>query len=139
MRSLKLERIGRAVLTAAIVGATLGVAAQGFAGARDADGSRMQARSMKVGSTQRDSLMPPRDRVDWRSFKLSQGKGVSIAINHKPPKAAVAVRLTDSRGQELGVARTRGGRAVLTRRLEPGIYYISVSSRARVSYSLSLK
>lgn len=106
--------------------------------ARDADGSRMQARAIKLGSTQRDTLRPPSDRIDWRSVKLSKASRLSVSVSHDG-EGAVAIRLTDSRGQAKGSATTRKGRGAVSAELAPGIYYISVSSKAPVSYSITVR
>lgn len=128
-----------AVAATCMVGVCVGAGAWAQAEARDADGSRMQARSIRVGSSQRDSLMPPRDRIDWRSFKVSEASEVTVRVSHKPASARLKVVLTDSRGEELDGASARGGSAALSQKLSPGIYYVAVSARARTKYELSVK
>ncbi len=114
-------------------------ASSATANARDSDGSRLQASSMSLGSTKRDTLVPPRDRADWRSFKVTSKGNVSISLTHKPAKATVSVALTDARGKSVTSASSNKGSASIRQPLSPGIYYVSVSSGSKVSYSLTVK
>ena len=131
-----------------IVGAALALAGAawlvvtprtGFAEARDADGSRMQARSMMLGSSQSDSLAPPRDGVDWRSFKVSGAKAIKISLSHTPASASLSLSLTDARGTSVASASSSAGKVTLAKTLQPGIYYLSVSARARADYTLRVE
>ena len=115
-----------------------GSATQVMASARDADGARVQARSIALGSSQSDTLMPPRDRVDWRSFKVERGGGVTVAITH-PNGVSVSVALSNSRGETLATATSSKGRASLSRTLEPGIYFVSVSSTQKARYEIAVR
>ncbi len=140
MQRSMIQSISRAVLSVLAIGALCVVGgAEVEANARDADGSRMQARAMKLGQTQKDTLMPPRDRVDWRSFKLDKAQSVSVSVKGKPASATVRVELTDSRGSSVQSTSFSGGSATLNADLEPGVYYVSVSASARVSYSISAR
>lgn len=106
---------------------------------RDTDGSRMQARHVSLGSTIRDNLMPPKDRVDWRAFKVTRAKSVTIAGQHKPAGARMVIALVNSRGQQVASATSNGGKVTLSQMLKPGVYYFSVSSDARMSYRLNVR
>ncbi len=106
---------------------------------RDADGSRLQARHVTLGDTIKDSLNPPRDRVDWRSFRVTDGKTVRLSLSHQPVKGRVTLTLVSSAGGELGRATSREGAASLAQKLKPGVYYVSVASGKRVKYSLSVR
>ena len=115
------------------------IASPALAESRDADGSRLQARSIALGSTQRDTLSPPRDNTDWLSFKVPAGANVTISLNHKPETASVQLSLTDARGQSVASSTSQRGAASLRQRLEPGIYYLSISSNTNVSYSVTVQ
>lgn len=127
---------------AIIVGAVLLAAAfsqTASANARDPDGSRMQARQISVGSATRDRLAPPRDSVDWHYFKLSSAREVTISLTGKPGSVTASMRVTNAVGKSVGGSNTQNGSASMTRRLDPGIYYVSVSSSNALSYTLSVK
>ena len=133
-------RLIRGVLMLAVSAGVLGgMVSVASAVARDADGARMQARTIKVGETQKDSLRPPSDQVDWRSLKVSEAGNVTVSLSHAAKQGPVSLRLTDSRGQSRGAATSARGSASIGAELKPGIYYISVSSKTSVSYSLSVR
>ncbi len=117
---------------------SLVVVTSAFAQGRDADGSRLQAKTIKMSSTQRDTLLPPRDRIDWRSIKVASNTKVTFSVKHKPIKASVKLLLTDARGNQVATASSSKGSAAISQTLKPGVYYIAVSSSAKVSYSLSV-
>lgn len=106
---------------------------------RDPDGSRMQARSIKVGATESDSLSPPKDSVDWRYVRLGSPKVLNLKVSSKPSSTRVRVTLTDSVGKNLQVATSSEGSLSISERIDPGLYYISVSANAPVRYSLSVR
>ena len=133
------RRVGGVLLAGTLVGGVLLSSSLAIGEARDADGSRLQARSIKLSSTQRDTLLPPRDSVDWRSFKVTTDGAVLISVSHKPASASVQVSLTDARGSQLGSSSSSNGTASIRKTLKPGVYYISVSSSDKVSYSISVK
>lgn len=130
---------GGLLLVGVLMGGVLLFSSLAVGEARDADGSRLQARSIKLSSTQRDTLLPPRDSVDWRSFKVTADGSILISVSHKPAKASVRVSLTDARGSQLGSASSSSGSASIRKTLKPGVYYVSVSSGDKVSYSISVK
>ena len=132
-------RIGEKVMWTIALIATLGTSSPAVARPRDVDGSRMQARHCSVGDTLEDSLNPPRDRVDWRSFRVTDAKTVRVSLSHKPAKGRAVLTLVSSSGGELGRTTTRAGKASLSQALKPGVYYIAVSSGEKLEYSLSLK
>ncbi len=109
------------------------------ANARDPDGSRMQARQIAVGSSARDQLQPPRDSVDWHYFKLRGAKRVSISLSSAPAGNVAQIRVTNAMGKSVASSATRDGKASIARRLDPGVYYVSVSSPKQVTYTLSVK
>ena len=106
--------------------------------ARDADGSRLQASSVSLGSSSRDTLSPPHDRADWRSFKVKATQRVSLSVSSKPAKASVQLSLLDARGNRVASASSADGAASLSSSLEPGLYYVAVSASEKVSYSLNV-
>lgn len=106
--------------------------------ARDADGSRMQARVQALRTTQQDNLQPPIDRVDWRTFKLVNDATVSVSVRSSPAQLPVQVQLTDGRGNVL-VSGGKAGGDTLRRQLSAGLYYVSVSASARVDYSITIE
>jgi hypothetical protein len=109
------------------------------ANARDPDGSRMQARQLAVGSSTRDRLNPPRDAIDWHYFKLRGAKRLSVSVNASPAENPVRVRVTNAVGRSVASATSRGGKATITRKFDPGVYYVSVSGGKAVSYTLSAR
>lgn len=124
--------VGAVMLTSATVtGAS--------ANARDSDGSRLQARPINVGGSARDRLDPPRDSVDWRYFKLSGATSVTITLVAKPASNTASLRVTNAVGKSVGGATTRDGKASMSRRFDPGVYYVSVSSSKPTTYTLSVK
>lgn len=106
--------------------------------ARDADGSRMQARVHPLRTTQQDSLRPPLDSVDWRTFKLQGDAVVTVRVTSTPKQVPVQVQLTDGRGNVL-VTGGRAGGETLRRQLASGLYYVSVSASAQVDYSITIE
>lgn len=130
-------------LMLAVVGVSslllVGGAAKAYAFGRDADGSRPQARHQEIGTTQRDTLNPPRDAVDWRSFKVTDDKPVSVVVRHKPEAISLNVELVDASGQTVASAKSVRGAATLSATLKPGLYYISVSAGQGVSYSIAIQ
>lgn len=110
-----------------------------FAQGRDSDGTRMQARHVEVGSTHRDSLSPPHDRADWRMIRLDQSSNLEIILTvHSGGEASLT--LTDSSGHRIAGASAKPEKeAALNRRLDAGIYYISVESSESLRYTLQLK
>lgn len=106
---------------------------------RDADGTRHQARNQALGSTQRDTLNPPSDGVDWRSFKVTAPKNVTISVRHKPESANVQVTIVDSTGATVASGSSNRGAVSVSSQLKSGLYYISVSSNQGVSYSITVQ
>ena len=109
-----------------------------FAFGRDADGSRMQARAHQLGQSASDRLSPPTDSVDWRYVRLKEGHTIEIVVS-APDKAGVRVSLTDAVGKNLASGRSKKGQAKIRRRVEPGLYYISVSSNQSCTYKVSIR
>ena len=128
------KRVAWGVVWTAVLFMSVPVSAR----SRDADGSRLQARHCSLGDTINDSLSPPRDSVDWRSFRVTEGKRVSVTLTHKPVKGRVTLTLVSSAGGELGRSTSRSGSASL-QQLKPGVYYVSVASGQSVKYSLSVR
>lgn len=106
---------------------------------RDADGTRHQARNQALGSTQRDTLNPPSDGVDWRSFKVTAPKNITVSLRHKPEAAKVTVTIVDSTGATVASGSSSRGAVSVTSLLKSGLYYISVSSNQGVSYSITVQ
>ena len=92
--------------------------------ARDADGSRMQARSHDLGDQAVDRLAPPSDVVDWRYVRL---------------KEAGVLQVTSATGTKVFTGSTKKGEFKTSKKLEAGLYYISVASRDAVNYELTVE
>lgn len=98
----------------------------------------MQARPHRLGESARDELSPPADNVDWRYIRLGDAADVTIELSTNSG-ASVRVTLTDAMGKSIAGASTTDGKFTTRRRLDPGLYYIAVSSKSAVSYSLSVR
>mgnify|MGYP006291403097 CR=1 FL=1 len=109
------------------------------ASARDADGSRLGAQAIEIGASASDSLTPPDDRADWRYIKVESAGDIEIFLQAKPGDRPVTLKLTKATGDELDSARTDAGSATIARSLQPGLYYIEVSSAEKVSYTISVE
>jgi hypothetical protein len=94
---------------------------------RDPDGSRIKARFQALGTTQHDLLKPPADAIDWRTFKITEPIQLRVKVVSEPAKTHVRVELTDGRGRSLAQSSGAGGTS-LSHKLEPGLYYVSVSA-----------
>lgn len=106
---------------------------------RDTDGSRMQARPMALDSSVSDRLAPPNDAVDWRYLRLSDARDVTLTVDAVPPSVSVEVNITNAMGKSIARGRTADGKFTTRRRLDPGLYYISVSASRPASYQLSVR
>ncbi len=107
--------------------------------ARDSDGSRMQARPLAVGASASDRLSPPNDAVDWRYIRLAAAEDVTLTVDTTPANAVVDVTLTDAMGKSIARGKSSGGTYTSRRRLDPGLYYIAVSSSADVAYRIAVQ
>lgn len=133
-RALPVAPLAALVIAASVCASP---AAQSYS--RDSDGSRLQARFHRLGTSASDSLKPPADAADWRSVKLKRGQTLSVRVSHQPHNAPVAVSLHNSQGRQLAATTSRGGQASLSHRATPGFYYIAVSSRKAVSYTITIR
>jgi hypothetical protein len=106
--------------------------------ARDADGSRMQASEVALGKSVSDSLSPPRDSVDWRYFRLKSGSDVSIEVSGSRD-VRVKIQLTTATGKMVAETTTAEGKGRLSQKLDPGLYYVSVSAPAATEYKLTIR
>lgn len=129
------RRIVSGLVGAAVLSASLGAVAY----ARDADGSRLAARNMALGTTASDTLNPPADAIDWRAIKLTAPKGLGVSLKVKPSGANATVSVTNSRGARVASASNSDGVASIMQKLDAGVYYISVSSTDRIAYRLSVR
>lgn len=109
------------------------------ANTRDSDGSRMQARKIAFPSSHQDSLDPPDDRADWRYFKLTEEASVTMKATFAESPAGAKLRLMDASGDELAATSAQGGKAELSKRVDAGVYYLSVEASSKTDYSLSLR
>lgn len=130
----------RLMIACALVATTalVGVEDAGAFG-RDADGSRMQARSAELGSSYTDTLSPPGDSVDWRYVRISSAAVVTATVRCDPSSSSARITMTDSVGKTIARSSTRDGTGSIKKRLDPGLYYISVSSDANLRYTFSLR
>lgn len=106
---------------------------------RDSDGTRMQARRVVVGSTFQDSLSPPQDRADWRMIRLEEGQVVAIRLEVKTKGAQARLTLTGATGDRIEAGDASAQAASISRKLEAGIYYISVESGQALRYELAIR
>lgn len=127
------------LIAAALVCALLVPVSSTDALGRDADGSRMQARPLSLGSTATDRLTPPRDAVDWRYVRLKQAGDTTVSVQSKPSNVTVRVSITNAMGKSITRGSTSNGSYTTRRRLDPGLYYISVAAGSAASYSLTVK
>ncbi len=111
--------------------------ATAFSNARDSDGSRIQARSIKLGTPINDKINPPTDKADWFYFRIKKNKKIQIRLSSNAGPANLT--LSNTVGKSIYSGRTTKKPLMETRNLKPGIYYVSVSSKAGLSYSLSIK
>ena len=109
-----------------------------YANGRDADGSRMQARPLTLGDPVSDRIAPPVDSVDWRYLRLSDPTDVTFEVRVASGTSA-RVTLTDAMGKTITRASTNDGSFSTRRRLDPGLYYVSVSATGPVSYKLTAR
>ena len=107
--------------------------------ARDADGSRMQARSHDLGDQAVDRLAPPSDVVDWRYIRVKKTKRVGFSVSSTPPEARVTIGVTSATGTKVFTGSTKKGEFKTSKKLEAGLYYISVASRDAVNYELTVE
>jgi hypothetical protein len=125
---------------ALLVASTLLLAASEADGrGRDSDGSRMQARKVSLGSKHSDSLSPPDDRVDWRYFKLDEARSVTVSLRASPEDVPVGLVVTSATGSKLGSETSSNGKAAVSRSLQPGLYYVGVSSKKAAKYRISFE
>lgn len=129
----------RTLLSLLMLAATLVWTSDLSAFGRDADGSRMQARPHKLGASSSDRLSPPKDSIDWRYVRLSKSDDVSFSVKSKPATHGVRITITDAMGKRIAGGTTQNGSFDTRRRLDPGLYYVSVSSSAAVSYTISIR
>ena len=107
--------------------------------ARDSDGSRLGASEQKLGTTRDDTLNPPDDRADWRYIQIKEAKTVRFSLDVKPTDKSADLTVTRATGDELETSSTEEGSAEIERKLDPGIYYVEVTSSSKVSYSLRIE
>lgn len=125
--------------TAILVTVGLGCSVQAIGAARDADGSRMQAREHKIGSTASDRLSPPSDTVDWRYVRVAKAHDLAVQLTSKPGDKAVRLQITNAVGKPIMEGATQKGQLSLSRRLDAGLYYIAVSANGPAEYSLTIR
>lgn len=105
---------------------------------RDADGSRMQAREQRLGSTISDRITPPNDSVDWRYVRIAKAQSLGVRVTTRGEKQA-RVQVTNAVGKSIMDGSTQKGRLSLSRPVDPGLYYVAVSSNVSVEYSITLR
>lgn len=110
-----------------------------FSNARDADGSRMQARSHSLGDQATDRLAPPSDRVDWRYVRVKKAANVKFKVNSQPASATVRLAVTSATGKKVLSQSSKKGSLRASKKLQPGLYYVSVGSKESVNYDLTIE
>jgi hypothetical protein len=113
--------------------------AVGTAGGRDPDGSRMLARRHVFGSVQTDRLSPPGDVVDWRYFRVSELKEVTVLATFEPSVDSVKVSLIGSTGKSVSDVDGVDGKAEIRLSLEPGVYFVKITSSHSITYHVSVR
>lgn len=129
----------RKALALSVMLTTLGWSAASTGAGRDADGSRMQAREHRLGTTASDRLKPPADTVDWRYVRVTAGHDLEIRVTSKPTDKPVRVQVTNAVGKPIMEGATQKGVLTLSRRVDAGLYYIAVSANAPAEYSLTAR
>lgn len=135
-RGRRLRRILAASFAIAMVAGSILASRDVDAGGRDSDGSRMLARQITVGSWHADELSPPKDKVDWHYFKLDKPKSTSVRLKLIKSSKPATLTLTSATGDRLARTKTKGGNGKVAKRLDPGLYYLSVESKAAISYQV---
>lgn len=106
---------------------------------RDADGSRMQAREQKLGSSVQDRLSPPSDTVDWRYVRVTGSHDLEIRLSGKPADKSLRIQVTNAVGKPIMEGATQKGQLVLSRKVDPGLYYVAVSANGLAEYTITIK
>ncbi len=106
---------------------------------RDADGSRMQAREQKLGSSVQDRLSPPNDTVDWRYVRVTGSHELEIRLVGKPTDKSLRVQVTNAVGKPIMEGATKNGQLSLSRKVDPGLYYVAVSANGLAEYTITIK
>lgn len=114
------------------------VAVPALANARDPDGSRMQAAELKIGKSDSDRLSPPRDSVDWRFFRVKEAGNYTIDVSGKSD-SGIKLQLSTATGKSIATESSKGGRATISRKLSPGLYYFAVSATGATEYRVSVR
>lgn len=126
------------LLVIAIVVALIGFSLPALAQERDADGARMQARQVDVGTVHSERLTPPQDEADWRMIKLEEESSLELKLTVESSNRSAKLTLAGATGNELA-AKSAGERAAtITQSLDAGIYYIAVESGQSLSYELRI-
>ncbi len=127
--------------TLALLIALLGLTWSGVVtgASRDADGSRMQAREQKLGTSVKDRLSPPNDTVDWRYVRVTGSHELDIRLVGKPADKSLRVQVTNAVGKPIMEGATKNGQLSLSRKVDPGLYYVAVSANGLAEYTITIK
>ena len=106
---------------------------------RDDDGSRMQARQVDVDSEHSDRLDPPRQKEDWRMFKLDDDHSLSLELTVETDDRTATLTLSSAVGDELAKATADDEAGRIEESLDAGIYYVTVESTEALHYSLVIE
>ncbi|TXD38125.1 hypothetical protein FRC98_04300 [Lujinxingia vulgaris] len=128
----------RMVVGVGVLGAVLAMGTLAMAQGRDADGTRMQARQIAVGESHSDRLSPPQDREDWYFVRVDAAVELQVSVRVRPASAALRLEMQGATGDRLAVATSEQGSAVVTQRVNPGIYYVQVSG-GEARYEMSVR
>ena len=115
------------------------IALPAWSQSRDADGTRMQARHVEVGTTHSESLSPPEDRADWRMIRIGESTDLALSLTLRGSDVEATLTLTSATGDRLEQKTAGKDGASITRTLDAGIYYIAVESSDALRYTLSIK
>jgi hypothetical protein len=64
---------------------------------------------------------------------------VTFSVSSKPASNKLRVTITDAMGKRIGGGTTSGGSFSTNKTLDPGLYYVSVSSSSAVTYTVSIR
>ena len=124
---------------AAIMVASVALALPVVSQERDSDGTRMQARTVEIGTIHADQLQPPDTQADWRLIRLDEETDVKLTLTVNTENQSADLTLSGATGEELEKRRAGRESATIERTLLAGIYYISVESSDTLSYELSIQ
>lgn len=102
----------------------------------DGDGARTRAAQVEVPSEHEDELNPPDDVSDWRYVALESPTDLTISLNVESSDKSARLTIRRSAGDTLTETETTDGSVSVQKSLEPGIVYVSVTSKQALTYTI---